>query len=85
MNVIIQPGQGQSLRDLLTDVKDVVDGPVRTGFGGVVLSSVQAHTYLVALHDSPAGYSPPTAKPRPAKKAAAAKKTTAAAARRSTA
>lgn len=84
MNVIIRPEQGQSIRDLLADVTDVVDGPVRTGFGGVVLTSVQAHTYLAALHDSPRGYTPPAPKPRPAKKAAPAKKT-AAAARRSTA
>lgn len=84
MNVIIQPGPGQSLKDLLVDVKEIVDGPVRSGFGGVVLTSVQAHTYLTALHDAPGGYTPPPAKPRPAKKAAPAKKT-AAAARRSTA
>lgn len=84
MNVIIRPDPGQSIRDLLAEVTDVVDGPVRVGFGGVVLTSVQAHTYLVGLHDSPDGYTPPPPKPRPAKKAAPAKKT-AAAARRSTA
>lgn len=85
MTVIILPGDGESVRDVLTAVDAVADGrPYKLGMGGVVVADDLALSYLHRNDpDPPTGPPadedpPPRARKtaRPAKRAAAAKKTT---------
>lgn len=90
MTLIILPGEGESVRDVLDTVAALADGrPYKLGMGGVVVGDDLARTYL-ERNDPDPPTSPPTDEgsapapaparktttARPAKRAAAAKKTT---------
>jgi hypothetical protein len=91
VTLIILPGEGESVRDVLDTVAALADGrPYKLGMGGVVVGDDLARTYL-ERNDPDPPTSPPaddegsapapaparkTTTARPAKRAAAAKKTT---------
>jgi hypothetical protein len=78
VTVIIRPDEGQSARDLIVAVAEILGERVRFGDGGVVLTEVQAHTYLSALLETTdTTGEAPAPSPRKATKAAPAKKTAA--------